>query len=123
MGETVDTIPSILNKCLFVSPDRQTDRRGKQYVSRPLQGGEINKLILQIVMEFQQEPLMAYLIKCLAEVHDYDICLTNLRIKSIIRPAKSPDLGRRLPAFSLHSRLSGFDVHFTGDIENLLPFS
>ena len=25
MGETVDTIPSILNKCLFVSPDGQTD--------------------------------------------------------------------------------------------------
>ena len=29
MGEAVDTIPSILNKCLFVSPDRQTDARGK----------------------------------------------------------------------------------------------
>ena len=25
MGEAVDSIPSILNKCLFVSPDRQTD--------------------------------------------------------------------------------------------------
>ena len=25
MGEAVVTIPSILNKCLFVSPDRQTD--------------------------------------------------------------------------------------------------
>ena len=25
MGETVDTIPSILNKCLFVSPDARTD--------------------------------------------------------------------------------------------------
>ena len=25
MGEAVDTIPSILNKCLFVSPDRRTD--------------------------------------------------------------------------------------------------
>ena len=25
MGEAVNTIPSILNKCLFVSPDRQTD--------------------------------------------------------------------------------------------------
>ena len=24
MGEVVDTIPSILNKCLFVSPDGQT---------------------------------------------------------------------------------------------------
>ena len=33
------------------------------------------------------------------------------------RPAKSPDLGRRLPAFSLHCRLSGFDVYFTGEIE------
>ena len=32
------------------------------------------------------------------------------------------DLGRRLPAFSLHCRLSGFDVHFTGEIENLLAF-
>ena len=27
MGEAVDSIPSILNKCLFVSPDRQTDRQ------------------------------------------------------------------------------------------------
>ena len=35
-------------------------------------------------MEFQQEPLMVYLIKCLAEVHDYDICLTTLRIESIM---------------------------------------
>ena len=25
MGEAVDTIPSILNKCLFVSPDGRTD--------------------------------------------------------------------------------------------------
>ena len=49
MGEAVNAIPSILNKCLFVSPDRQTDgqtdrktdARGKQYVSRPLQGGDI----------------------------------------------------------------------------------
>ena len=24
MGEAVDTIPSILNKCLFVSPDKRT---------------------------------------------------------------------------------------------------
>ena len=24
MGEVMDTIPSILNKCLFVSPDRRT---------------------------------------------------------------------------------------------------
>ena len=40
----------------------------------------------------------------------------------LIRPAKSPDLGRRLPAFSLHCRLSGFDVYFTGEIENLLTF-
>ena len=38
------------------------------------------------------------------------------------RPAKSPDLGRRLPAFSLHCRLSGFDVYFTGEIENLHAF-
>ena len=38
------------------------------------------------------------------------------------RPAKSPDLGRRLSAFSLHCRLSGFEVHFTGEIENLLAF-
>ena len=37
-------------------------------------------------------------------------------------PAKSPDLGRRLMAFSLHCRLSSFDVHFTGEIENLLAF-
>ena len=38
------------------------------------------------------------------------------------RPAKSPDLGRRLPAFSLHCRLFGFDVYFTREIENLLAF-
>ena len=30
MGEAVDTIPSILNKCLFVSPDRQTDGHGQR---------------------------------------------------------------------------------------------
>ena len=35
------------------------------------------------------------------------------------RPAKSPDLGQRLSAFSLHFRLTGFDVHFSGEIENL----
>ena len=40
MGEAVDSIPSILNKCLFVSPDGQTQGE-KQYVSRPLQGGDI----------------------------------------------------------------------------------
>ena len=41
MGEVVDTIPSILNKCLFVSPDRQTDGRtqGENNVSQPWQGG------------------------------------------------------------------------------------
>ena len=27
MGKAVDTIPSILNKCLFVCPDGQTDRQ------------------------------------------------------------------------------------------------
>ena len=27
MGEAVDTIPSILNKCLFVSPERRKDGR------------------------------------------------------------------------------------------------
>ena len=40
----------------------------------------------------------------------------------VIRPAKSPDLGQSLSAFSLHCRLSGFEVHFTGEIENLLAF-
>ena len=38
------------------------------------------------------------------------------------RPANSPDLGRRLSAFSLHCRLSSFEVHFTGEIENMLAF-
>ena len=47
MGETVDTIPSILNKCLFVSPDRQTDGRtdgrpGKNNMSLIPSGGDIN---------------------------------------------------------------------------------
>ena len=32
MGEAVDTIPSILNKCLFVSPNRHTDRRAGKLV-------------------------------------------------------------------------------------------
>ena len=27
MGEALDTIPSILNKCLFVSPDQRTNGR------------------------------------------------------------------------------------------------
>ena len=36
--------------------------------------------------------------------------------------AISPDLGRRLLAFSLHCRLTGFEVHFTGEIENPLAF-
>ena len=40
----------------------------------------------------------------------------------VSRPAISPDLGRRLSAFSLHCRLTGFEVHFTGEIENLLAF-
>ena len=31
MGEAVDTIPSILNKCLFVSPDRRTPARPVYY--------------------------------------------------------------------------------------------
>ena len=40
------------------------------------------------------------------------------RILSVYaKPAKSQDLGRRLPAFSLQCRLSGFDVHFTGEIK------
>ena len=38
------------------------------------------------------------------------------------RPAISLDLGRRLSAFSLHCRLTGFEVHFTGEIEILLAF-
>ena len=42
------------------------------------------------------------------------------KLSVAIRPAKFPDLGRILSAFSLHCRLSGFEVHFTGEIENLL---
>ena len=43
MGEAVDTIPSILNKCLFVSPDIRTDRRpGKNNMSLNLEGGRHN---------------------------------------------------------------------------------
>ena len=47
MGEAVDTIPSILNKCLFVIPDIQTDgqadgRKGKKTICLPtLAGGDI----------------------------------------------------------------------------------
>ena len=44
MGEAVDTIPSILNKCLFVSPDRQkdgqTDAIGKTICLPTLAGGD-----------------------------------------------------------------------------------
>ena len=29
MGDAVDTIPSILNKCLFVSADKQTDEQAE----------------------------------------------------------------------------------------------
>ena len=40
IGEAVDTIPSILNKCLFVSPDGQTDGRpGKNNMSPNPEGG------------------------------------------------------------------------------------
>ena len=42
----------------------------------------------------------------------FDLVDHNLLLNN--RPAKSPDLGRRLSAFSLHCRLSGFEVHFTG---------
>ena len=43
MGEAVDTISSILNKCLFVSPDRRTDRQtpGENNMSPKPSGGEI----------------------------------------------------------------------------------
>ena len=39
-----------------------------------------------------------------------------------IRPAISPDLGRRLPAFSLLNRLSGFHVKISGEIIKFLAF-
>ena len=39
MGEAVNTIPSILNKCLFVSPDRRTSR--KQYTPHLFKVGGI----------------------------------------------------------------------------------
>ena len=51
-----------------------------------------------------------------------DVYLNRLADAILIRPVKSPDLGLRLSAFSLHCRLSGFYVHFTGEIENLLAF-
>ena len=41
MGEAVDSIPSIQNKCLFVSPDRRTDARGKTICLPTLAGGDI----------------------------------------------------------------------------------
>ena len=34
MGEAVDTIPSILNKCLFVSPDGRTDGQTDRQTDR-----------------------------------------------------------------------------------------
>ena len=40
MGEGVDTIPSILNKSLFVSPDKRTSR--KQYAPHFFKVGGIN---------------------------------------------------------------------------------
>ena len=48
--------------------------------------------------------------------------LQKTSVFTLSRPAISPDLGRRLSAFSLHCRLTGFEVHFTGEIENLLAF-
>ena len=43
--------------------------------------------------------------------------MASVRIGDDSRLAKSPDLGRRLSAFSLHCRLLGFDVYFTGENE------
>ena len=42
MGKAVDTIPSILNKCLFVSPDRRTDGRRRTTDGRRLNGYTIS---------------------------------------------------------------------------------
>ena len=56
----------------------------------------------------------------MVETNIFDRMLDS--VVHIDRPAKSPDLGRRLSAFSLHCRLTGFEVHFTGEIENLLAF-
>ena len=39
---------------------------------------------------------------------------TVLNLIDLNRPAKSRDLGRRLPVVSLLCRISGFDVHFAG---------
>ena len=36
MGEAVDTIPSTLNKCLFVSPDGRTDGRTDRQTDRQI---------------------------------------------------------------------------------------
>ena len=36
-------------------------------------------------MEFQQELLMINFIKCLADVHDYDISVATLLVKSVIK--------------------------------------
>ena len=41
MGEAVHTIPSILNKCLFVSPDRRPDGRKGETICLPTIAGEI----------------------------------------------------------------------------------
>ena len=78
-------------------------------------------------MEFGQ-PMTDTLVNvsCKFEMYIFKIAQVineNVRIAFLyVRPAISPDLGRRLSAFSLHCRLTGFEVHFTGEIENLLAF-
>ena len=48
---------------------------------------------------------------------------TVLNSIDLNRPAKPPDLGRKLPVVSLLCRISGFDVHFAGICFSLLALA
>ena len=55
MGEAVDTIPSILNKCLFVSPNLLTDGRTDQSTDGRFHNYEFLLDILQVRKCSQQD--------------------------------------------------------------------
>ena len=63
MGEAVDTIPSILNKCLFVSPDGQTDRQTDRQ-TRCLKGDHPQKVMQRVNVQSQQNKKHAVPIEC-----------------------------------------------------------
>ena len=58
MGEAVDTIPSILNKCHFVSPDRQTDGQAQTNIApKLLRSWGHNKLKYKSINQFNKRKI------------------------------------------------------------------